>query len=86
MTAAETGVRFAPLLPEHAMQILALYQLGINEGNVIFETPPRSGRRSTRPSCPTTAWSPLDGDRVLGWAAVVPVSDRCATPASSSQP
>ncbi|MGV9564603.1 N-acetyltransferase family protein [Streptomyces sp. NPDC003480] len=65
--------------PEHAAQVLAIYQLGIDEGNATFET-----------TAPT--WEAFDsaklqehrlvalneGDQVLGWAAVVLVSDRCA--------
>ncbi|MGW2272904.1 N-acetyltransferase family protein [Streptomyces yangpuensis] len=77
-----SGVRIAAMGPAHAGQVLAIYQLGIDEGDATFET--------TAP-----AWQPFDAaklphhrlvalderderDRVLGWAAVVPVSDRCA--------
>jgi|tagenome__1003787_1003787.scaffolds.fasta_scaffold20913027_2 L-amino acid N-acyltransferase YncA/protein-tyrosine-phosphatase len=64
--------------PEHADDVLAIYQLGIDEGNATFETAaPR--------------WQAFDGSRlrehrfvavdhagsVLGWVAAVPVSDRC---------
>ncbi|MFC8372140.1 GNAT family N-acetyltransferase [Streptomyces sp. NPDC057239] len=79
MRATETGVRIAPLRPEHAEQVLAIYRLGIDEGDATFET--------TAPTWEVFDTTKLDehrlvaldeGGRVLGWAAVVPVSDRCA--------
>ncbi len=33
-----TAVRVTAMRPEHADQILAIYQLGIDEGSAIFET------------------------------------------------
>ncbi|WP_369185285.1 N-acetyltransferase family protein [Streptomyces sp. Y1] len=73
------AVRVTGMLPEHAEQVLAIYQLGIDGGDATFET--------TAP-----AWEAFDAarlaehrlvavdraGRVLGWAAAVPVSDRCA--------
>jgi phosphinothricin acetyltransferase len=38
MTADATDVRVAPMGPEHAEPVLAIYQLGIDEGNATFET------------------------------------------------
>ena len=38
MKAAATGVRIEPMRTEHAVQVLAIYQLGIDEGNATFET------------------------------------------------
>ncbi|MGW4023550.1 N-acetyltransferase family protein [Streptomyces sp. NPDC005009] len=79
MRATGTGVRIAPLRPEHAEQVLAIYRLGIDEGDATFET--------TAPTWETFDTAKLDehrlvaldeGGRVLGRAAVVPVSDRCA--------
>ncbi|MFF4169482.1 GNAT family N-acetyltransferase [Streptomyces sp. NPDC001744] len=78
MTATETGVRIAPLRPEHAEQVLAIYRLGINEGNATFETTAPTWQAFDAAKLPDHRLVALDGDRVLGWAAVVPVSDRCA--------
>ncbi|WP_233288872.1 GNAT family N-acetyltransferase [Kitasatospora sp. MBT63] len=69
----------APMGPEHAEQVLAIYRAGIEEGNATFET-----------SAP--AWDAFDvarlpdhrhvalglGGEVLGWAAVSAVSARPA--------
>lgn len=73
------AVTITAMLPEHADQVLTIYQHGIDGGDATFET--------TAPS-----WEAFDASRltehrlvaldatgqVLGWAAAVPVSDRCA--------
>ncbi|KUN29958.1 phosphinothricin acetyltransferase [Streptomyces antibioticus] len=77
MTAA--AVTVTAMLPEHADQVLAIYQAGIDDGDATFEetAPTWEAFDATRLAAPRLA--ALDGDgRVLGWAAVVPVSDRCA--------
>lgn len=77
MTAA-SEVRLVAMGPEHAEEVLRIYQLGIDEGNATFET--------TAPSWEHFDATKLSGHRhvaldasgaVLGWAAAVPVSDRC---------
>ncbi|WP_435190519.1 GNAT family N-acetyltransferase [Streptomyces sp. bgisy126] len=79
MKAAEAGVRIAPLRPEHAEQVLAIYQLGIDEGNATFETTVPTWEVFDAAKLPGHRLVALDGGgRVLGWAAVVSVSDRCA--------
>lgn len=78
MTAADTGVRIAPMRPEHAEQVLAIYQQGIDEGNATFETTAPTWEAFDTAKLPDHRLVALDGGRVLGWAAVVPVSDRCA--------
>ncbi|GHB67276.1 phosphinothricin N-acetyltransferase [Streptomyces cirratus] len=78
MKATEAGVRIAPLRAEHAEQVLAIYQLGIDEGNATFETAAPTWQAFDTAKLPAHRLVALDGDRVLGWAAVVPVSDRCA--------
>ncbi|MEV4942818.1 GNAT family N-acetyltransferase [Streptomyces zaomyceticus] len=76
--AADTGVRIAPMGPEQAEQVLAIYQLGIDEGNATFETAAPTWQAFDAAKLPAHRLVALDGGRVLGWAAVVPVSDRCA--------
>ena len=79
MRAAETGVRIAPLGAEYAEQVLAIYQLGIDEGNATFETTAPTWEAFDTTKLPAHRLVALDEDgRALGWAAVVPVSDRCA--------
>ncbi|MFJ8212050.1 GNAT family N-acetyltransferase [Streptomyces sp. NPDC096033] len=64
--------------PEHAEQVLTIYQQGIEEGNATFETTAPTWKAFDSAKLPDHRLVALDGDRVLGWAAVVPVSDRCA--------
>ncbi|MYS80512.1 GNAT family N-acetyltransferase [Streptomyces sp. SID5474] len=79
MTAAATGGHVTAMRPEHADQVLAIHRLGIDEGNATFETtaPDWQGFDATRLREHRLVALDRD-DRVLGWAAVVPVSDRCA--------
>ncbi|MGH3327356.1 MAG: GNAT family N-acetyltransferase [Streptomycetales bacterium] len=68
-----------PMRPEDAPDVLAIYQAGLDTGNASFETlaPPwdrwdSAHLRDHR----FVAVDPAD-DRVLGWIALLPVSDRC---------
>ncbi|MEU9165655.1 N-acetyltransferase family protein [Streptomyces sp. NPDC048424] len=79
MTASGAAARIAPMRPEHAEQVLAIYQLGIDEGNATFETTAPTWEAFDAAKLSPHRLVALDEeDRVLGWAAVVPVSDRCA--------
>ncbi len=69
--------RIAPMLPEHAEQVLTIYQLGIDTGNATFETNVPDWARWDASHLPDHRWVALDGDRVLGWVALSPVSSRC---------
>ncbi|MFH9015099.1 GNAT family N-acetyltransferase [Streptomyces sp. NPDC017943] len=65
--------------PEHAAQVLAIYRSGIDEGNATFETTAPTWEAFDDAKLPDHRLVALDeGALVLGWAAVVPVSDRCA--------
>ncbi|MFE5397498.1 GNAT family N-acetyltransferase [Streptomyces sp. NPDC056568] len=64
---------------EHAGQVLAIYQLGIDEGNATFETTAPRWEGFNAVKLPGHRYVALDATgRVLGWVAAVPVSDRCA--------
>ncbi|WP_441245121.1 N-acetyltransferase family protein [Kitasatospora sp. McL0602] len=75
-------IRVVPMLPEHAQQVLAIYQFGIDEGNATFETAAPTWAAFDAAKLPDhrlVALAPADADgQVLGWTAVVRVSDRCA--------
>jgi L-amino acid N-acyltransferase YncA len=65
--------------PEHADRVLAVYQLGIDEGDATFETMAPTWDAFTASHLPEHRFVAVDDDgKVLGWVAVVPVSDRCA--------
>ncbi|MCW8382143.1 GNAT family N-acetyltransferase [Streptomyces justiciae] len=67
------------MLPEHADQVLAIYQAGIDDGDATFEEAAPTWQAFDATRLAEHRMAALDGDgRVLGWAAVVPVSDRCA--------
>lgn len=71
--------RIATMHPQHADQVLAIYQLGIDGGDATFETTAPTWPEFDAAKLPDHRLVALDGsDRVLGWAAVVAVSDRCA--------
>ncbi|MEU5274883.1 N-acetyltransferase family protein [Streptomyces asoensis] len=64
--------------PEHAPAVLAIYQLGIDEHNATFETTAPTWNAFDAVKLPEHRLVALDdGGHVAGWAAVVPVSDRC---------
>ncbi|MFF3489061.1 GNAT family N-acetyltransferase [Streptomyces sp. NPDC002701] len=68
-----------PLAAEHAEQVLAIYQAGIDEGNATFETSPPSWEAFEAAKLPEHRFAALDADgSVLGWVAASRVSDRCA--------
>ncbi|GAA3218913.1 GNAT family N-acetyltransferase [Actinocorallia longicatena] len=74
-----TGARVAAMLPEHAGQVLEIYQAGIDTGDATFEKAAPSWSRFDATRLPAHRLVALGADgRVLGWAAVVRVSDRCA--------
>lgn len=79
MSDTATDLRIAELGPEHAEQVLAIYQLGIDEGQATFETAAPTWAKFDAAKLPGHRHVALDPDgRVLGWIAVSAVSDRRA--------
>ncbi|GAA3148568.1 GNAT family N-acetyltransferase [Nonomuraea roseoviolacea] len=77
MTSA--AIRIAAMTPEHAAQVLAIYQLGIDQGHATFETEAPTWAGFDAVKLPAHRHVALDEDgRVLGWVAATAVSDRCA--------
>ncbi|MER7582086.1 N-acetyltransferase family protein [Kitasatospora sp. NPDC097691] len=73
-----TSVTVTGMLPEHAEEVLAIYQAGIDGGDAAFETTAPTWQAFDASRLQEHRLIAVDGGRVLGWAAVVPVSDRCA--------
>jgi L-amino acid N-acyltransferase YncA len=74
-----TPPRVTAMLPGHAAQVLAIYQLGIDEGDATFETTAPDWDAFDAAKLPEHRHVALAGDgRVLGWAAAAPVSARRA--------
>ncbi|MFC8231046.1 GNAT family N-acetyltransferase [Streptomyces sp. NPDC057287] len=78
MSGALSGV-IVPLTAEHAEQVLAIYQAGIDEGNATFETSPPSWETFDAAKLPEHRFAALhENGAVLGWVAASRVSDRGA--------
>lgn len=72
-------MRIVPMSAEHADAVLAIYRAGIDEGNATFETAPPDWPAFDTAKLPDHRFVALDDDgTVIGWVAVVAVSDRCA--------
>jgi phosphinothricin acetyltransferase len=73
-----TPVRIAPMGDGHAGAVLEIYRLGIDGGDATFETEPPTWDRFARARLPEHRFVAVDADdRVLGWVACSPVSERC---------
>ncbi|MCX5266225.1 GNAT family N-acetyltransferase [Streptomyces sp. NBC_00199] len=74
----DARIRIAAMGPEHASDVLTIYQLGIDEGNASFETTAPGWAEFDATRLPGHRHVALDDSGlVLGWVAAVPVSDRC---------
>jgi phosphinothricin acetyltransferase len=78
MTDADASVRLVAMRPEHAAQVLEIYQRGIDEGQATFETIAPTWEAFDKAKLPAHRHVAIDeSGRVLGWVAASPVSDRC---------
>lgn len=77
MTTAHTRVAVAPMQPEHAAAVLGIYASGIGTGTATFQSEPPTWDEFDTDHLPEHRFVALDGDTVLGWVAVSPVSGRC---------
>jgi phosphinothricin acetyltransferase len=82
-TDARGAVSVVPMLAEHADQVLAIYQLGIDEGDATFETTAPTWQAFDTSHLARHRFVALDATApgrpavVVGWVAAVPVSERC---------
>ena len=74
------GMRIEPMTGAHADGVLEIYRAGIDEGNATFETRAPSWPEFSAARLPAHRFVALgpepDGERMLGWVAVSPVSSR----------
>ena len=66
------------LRPQDWPAVRAVYEAGITTGNATFETGAPSWADWDAAHLPAHRLVAAEGGRVLGWAALAPVSDRCA--------
>jgi L-amino acid N-acyltransferase YncA len=64
--------------PDDWAAVRAIYQEGIATGNATFETEVPSWAEWDAAHLPIPRLVARRGNEIVGWAAVVPVSDRCA--------
>lgn len=73
------ALSIVPMTPAHADEVLTIYRLGIDEGESTFETAAPTWETFDSVKLPEHRYVALDAaGRVLGWVAVIRVSDRCA--------
>jgi phosphinothricin acetyltransferase len=70
-------MRVENMKPEDWPEVRAIYEAGIATGNATFETEPPSWKSWDLSHLAEHRLVARDGDRVVGWAALSPVSDRC---------
>jgi L-amino acid N-acyltransferase YncA len=66
-----------PLLPEHWSAVKTIYEDGLATGNASFQTSAPSWEEWNAAHLKHSRLVALDGDTILGWAALTPVSGRC---------
>jgi L-amino acid N-acyltransferase YncA len=72
------GARIEALRPDDWPAVRAIYEAGIATGNATFETAAPAWDAWDAAHLPDHRLVARDRDRVVGWAALAPVSDRCA--------
>jgi L-amino acid N-acyltransferase YncA len=77
MAVNSTTITITELLHEHWPGIARVYEEGIATGNATFETEVPSWAAWDSSHLAEHRLVALRGGEVVGWAAVVPVSDRC---------
>ena len=70
--------RIEPMRAADAAGVLAVYREGIGTGDATFETAAPSWEEWDRSHLDHCRLVARDGDRVVGWAALSPITDRCA--------
>jgi len=71
-------VEILPLRPADWPAVRAIYEAGIATGNATFETTAPTWEAWDAAHLPGHRLLATDGGQVLAWAALAPVSDRCA--------
>ncbi|MFF5393203.1 GNAT family N-acetyltransferase [Streptomyces sp. NPDC013012] len=76
---ASLSTLVVPLTAEHADQVIAIYQAGIDEGNATFETAAPTWEQFDAGKLPEHRFAAVnETGRLLGWIAASRVSERSA--------
>ena len=65
------------MLPEHWNQVKEIYEQGIKTGNATFETKTPEWEDWDKAHLKICRLVAVENNKVIGWAALVPVSSRC---------
>ena len=65
------------MLPEHWEDVKKIYEEGIVTGNATFQTSAPSWEEWNNSHLPSCRLIAVDANKVIGWAALTPVSGRC---------
>jgi phosphinothricin acetyltransferase len=71
------GPTIVSLEAAHWPEVSRIYAAGIATGDATFEAEPPTWEDFDAGRLPGHRWVAVEADRVLGWVAVSPVSDRC---------
>ncbi len=71
------GCEIGPMTPEHWETVRKIYQEGIATGNATFETSVPDWKQWDERHLPSCRLVARSDTKVLGWAALSPVSSRC---------
>lgn len=72
-----TDIHIRPMTASDWPAVEAIYREGIGTGNATFESEPPSWDDFDREKAAEPRLVALIDDRIVGWAAAAPVSDRC---------
>src|SRR6478736_7280710 len=70
-------MQIIPMLPEHWNAVKKIYEEGIATGNATFQTAAPSWEEWNKDHLTTTRLVVVDNNKIVGWAALTPVSGRC---------
>jgi L-amino acid N-acyltransferase YncA len=73
-----SDIAIRPMTDDDAARVFAIYGAGIATGHATFETSAPSWERFTETRLPDHRLVATIDDAVVAWAALSPVSDRCA--------
>lgn len=73
----ETSLKIDRLLPQDWEEVRRIYLEGIATGNATFETQAPDWDKWDKSHRPEPRLAAREGGRLLGWASLTPVSDRC---------
>lgn len=70
-------MHIADLQPEHWPAVKKIYEDGIATGNATFQTTAPDWTEWDQSHAPSPRLVALENEKILGWAAITPVSGRC---------